>query len=1030
MPRQVSSATTVENLKKEAKRWMKALRASDADAQERLRRACPNAPAAPALRDVQQALAVEYGCESWIDLKEKASALAAGRDLTPRAAALQALLRAADRGDTADVTAALDEYPDLLNERGELEGHTGLRTALHFGVHHEPIVKLLLDRGADPNIRDQGDNAFPLHFVAETGELPIITLLVEHGAQTTAGEVDDHELDIIGWATCFGLGQPDRAVVDYLVAHGATHTILSAVATGEVDIIRQHVTRSKTALDRRMDRTNHRRTPLHLAVVKKQAASLMTLLDLGADTEAEDAAGLTALDQAALDDDRALAQILIDRGARVRLPAAIALQRVDEIEPLLRAEPHSLKPGGKWATFIIRASERGSASVVETLVRFGADVNMRDDTQTSVDQTTGYTALHAAAFQGNVAAITALLAAGADPTIRDSKYNSTPAGWADYARKPECRDLILASDKIDIFDAIDFDRVSQMPAILQRDREALNRPLGKYGVNDPRAAHLTPLAYATFNNKVEAVRVLRQHGADFVLAGHVPATQPERVAEFLRMACLDWRVGGPQRLAVTHAAGRLLARHPEIVRANIYTAVACGDVEEVQRILAERPSEAVEVGGPRAWPPLLYLCSTRLPDPGPWSANAVEIAHVLLDHDADPNVYYEGGNETIHYTALTCVAGRGEEQATVHPQARPLAALLLERGAEPYDEQFFYNAFAGHASQRHLAEDDFIWLLDLMYEHSLRRVREADWKDPDWKQINMGGYGSGAWYLLFNALRSNRLALAEWCLAHGANPNPPRATDRRTPSGTLYDQAVRSGLTEFAELLARYGASRTAPATDPFEEFQAACMRLDRARAEALLSEHPEFLTNPTPLFTAAEHDLAPVAQLLLDLGMSPDTPNAAGGKARALHLAAYNDSRRVATLLVERGATVDPRDDMHDATPIYWALFGRKPGMIDLLTPLSRDVWSLAAAGKVDRLREVLAAEPHLAKGGGQDHALLFYLPDAERAAVEVTRLLLAAGADPTVVRKDGVTPEQAARARGLDAAADLMRSASPSSS
>jgi ankyrin repeat protein len=233
---------------------------------------------------------------------------------------------------------------------------------------------------------------------------------------------------------------------------------------------------------------------------------------------------------------------------------------------------------------------------------------------------------------------------------------------------------------------------------------------------------------------------------------------------------------------------------------------------------------------------------------------------------------------------------------------------------------------------------------------------------------------------------------------------------------------VRSGLTDFAELLAKYGAPRTTSAPDPFDEFQAACMRLDRGRAEALLSEHPEFLANPAPLFTAAEHDLVAVARLLLDLGMSPDTPNAAAGNTRALHLAAYNDSRRVATLLVERGATIDPRDDTHESTPIFWAHWGGKPQMVDLLARVSRDIWALAAAGKVDRLREVLAAEPYRAKAGGRDHALLFYLPNDERAAVEVARLLLAAGADPTVIRTDGVTPEQAARVRGLDAAADVI--------
>ena len=53
------------NLRKEAKRWLKALRANDPDARARLTRACPGAPALPVLRDVQHALAREYGYDNW-----------------------------------------------------------------------------------------------------------------------------------------------------------------------------------------------------------------------------------------------------------------------------------------------------------------------------------------------------------------------------------------------------------------------------------------------------------------------------------------------------------------------------------------------------------------------------------------------------------------------------------------------------------------------------------------------------------------------------------------------------------------------------------------------------------------------------------------------------------------------------------------------------------------------------------------------------------------------------------------------------
>ena len=61
--------STLENLRKSARRWLKALRADDADAHARLKRADPNAPSNPALRDVQHALAREHGHKSWIDLR-------------------------------------------------------------------------------------------------------------------------------------------------------------------------------------------------------------------------------------------------------------------------------------------------------------------------------------------------------------------------------------------------------------------------------------------------------------------------------------------------------------------------------------------------------------------------------------------------------------------------------------------------------------------------------------------------------------------------------------------------------------------------------------------------------------------------------------------------------------------------------------------------------------------------------------------------------------------------------------------------
>ncbi len=509
----------------------------------------------------------------------------------------------------------------------------------------------------------------------------------------------------------------------------------------------------------------------------------------------------------------------------------------------------------------------------------------------------------------------------------------------------------------------------------------------------------------------------------------VPAAALSR---FLDNACPDHHVrGGPDHVRAGHTAMRLLARYPDIPQADFYSAVVCGDIDAVNRALAADPGWATrangeldpvraDVGGEgdlvrrdwgtKGWQPLSYLCFTRLPLESV-ATNAVPIAAALLDNGADPNVFFMAGG--CHYTPLVGVIGEGEEGRPGHPQRDGLARLLLDRGARPYDQQVIYNIhFNGKV----------LWFLELAYEHSCRHGRSADWNDPEWRMFDMGGYGSGARWHLEIAIEHGDLALAEWCLTHGASPNLPPGPHRRGWGRPLYDEAMLRGRTELAELLVRHGAVRTAIALDPKQALVAACRTSDTPMIRDEIERHPAFLETSEPLFAAAAHNQRAAAELLLDLGTSPDVESAEG--ERALHIAAYSDSVDVAELLIARGAQVDPIGRRYDNTPLGGAMHCRSVRMIDLLCRHSRSVWEVGYAGNVERVRQLLAERPDAARATGDGETLLMWLPpDDESRALELAQLLLDHGADATVRDPQNMTAADRAEQNAMFEVAALLR-------
>jgi uncharacterized protein len=512
-----------------------------------------------------------------------------------------------------------------------------------------------------------------------------------------------------------------------------------------------------------------------------------------------------------------------------------------------------------------------------------------------------------------------------------------------------------------------------------------------------------------------------------------PGDQSERkLAQwFLENACPDHHVRTrPSHWRAEATAMRLLAQHPELAHHSFCTEVVCGNRAEVERVLAERPATAsvpCEVPdlerqaaggddwlkdlGPKGWPPLLYLLSTRLSLPAA-AENSVAIARVLLDCGADPNVFFMAGGSK--YTPLVAAIGEGEENRPPHPRRDELVQLLLERGAEPYDIQVIYNIhFHG----------DVLWFLRLIYDRSVLLGRTRDWDDGDWRMLDMGGYGSGARWHLGLAIRDDNVELAEWCLAHGASPNaaPPKATT--LPKRSLYEEAVRLDRSEIMRLFKRYGAVVREAAVDGAQVFISRCLRHDEPAARATVSEHPEYLTQPAAMFAAAQRNDTAAIRLLLNLGVSQDV--AAPDNTRPLHIAARADALEAVQLLVDHGAEIDPVETTWQGTPIGAATYSGHPRIIDLLSRHSRDIGALVFNGKVDRVRELIDADPSLVRTTPDGPLLLLWLPrDHEGRAIEIARLLLRNGADPSVKDSTGRTPVDRAERLAMFDLARLLRS------
>jgi ankyrin repeat protein len=272
---------------------------------------------------------------------------------------------------------------------------TALTGALGSGEGDQPahphglaLARTLLAAGADPN---DGQALYNRQFGSDDSHL---VLLFEHGLgrgdggpwRARLGAAMDSPSDMVRGQLWWAIVHDMLDRVRLLAAHGADVRTPFAAPGGRPGSLR----------------TSDGKTPAEVAAMCGCTSVLDLLVGNGATRPAAD--GPDGLIAALLAGDR-------DASDRLRVHAAAALER---------------RPG-----LIVWAAARHAWHAVPVLAELGFDVNARARIDVPMEQQ-WETALHAAAADGDIEAATMLLGLGADPGIRDTRFDATPLGWAEH----------------------------------------------------------------------------------------------------------------------------------------------------------------------------------------------------------------------------------------------------------------------------------------------------------------------------------------------------------------------------------------------------------------------------------------------------------------------------------------------------------------------------------------------------------------------------------------------------------------------